>query len=445
MKAIREEKGQTLVLTALCMSAMIGFMALALDVGVLFHARRCLQTAADAAAVAGAMDYLYNQSATSAETAACTAASNNGVSGNCTTGLCTSGSGNQICINLPPQSGPNTGTSGTFVEAIVRVPTQTFFSKSLPVGARAVAALPTNGSACIWVMAPTGNAFDVQGSYDIESPDCGIYVNSNTSDAMNVKGNGGTVNAAFIDVVGNSQLQHQTSPTPATMNSGVRQTPWGSGLSGPNYNATSNNPCQVSNTVTGATINATTTIPAALNGVVCFSGGNTNNPPAISGTVSLPGASAGVVYVFENGVEIKTGATVTVGNPVSYSTSTNTFATPVSGAMLDLGGGKLMQDSNSLLNVYAPDTGTYNGIAIFQPPTNTNQLTVQFGSNNETLDGYIYAPGAEVYLHDSGGGVTATGLVSNQLMDKTGQFTVAHSYDKANPTTTLNRVIVLVE
>jgi hypothetical protein len=416
-------------------------MALALDVGVLFHARRCLQTAADAAAVAGAMDYLYNQSTTSAETAACAAASNNGVSGNCTTGLCTSGSGNQICINLPPQSGPNTGTSGTFVEAIVRVPTQTFFSKSLPVGARAVAALPTNGSACIWLMAPTGPAFDVQGKYDIESPNCGIYVNSSTSDAMGVTGNAGTVNAAFIDVVGNSTLQHDTTPTPATMNSGVRQTPWGDGLAGPNYNATSNNPCQTTNTFTSNTINATTTIPAALNGVVCFSG----NKPVISGTVSLPGASSGVVYVFENGVEINTGATVTIGNAVSYSTSTDTFATPVSGAMLDLGGGTLKQDSNSLLNIYAPDTGTYNGIAIFQPPSNTTELQLQFGSNNEVLDGYVYAPGAEVFLQDNGGGVTATGLVASQLYDKASTFTVANSYDKANPTTTLNRVIVLVE
>lgn len=445
MKAIREEKGQTLVLTALCMSAMLGFMALALDVGVLFHARRCLQTAADAAAVAGAMDYLYNQSTTSAETAACAAASNNGVSGNCTTGLCTSGTGNQICINLPPKSGPNQSTSGTFVEAIVRMPTQTFFSSSLPVGARAVAALPTNGSACIWVMAPSGPALNVQGKYDIESPNCGIYVNSNTSDAMGVTGNAGTVNSAFIDVVGNSTLQHQTTPTAATMNSGVRQTPWGDGLTGPNYNATSNNPCQGSNTFTGTAINATTTIPAALNGVVCFSGGTTNHPPVISGTVSLPGAASGVVYVFENGVEIATGATVTIGNPVSYSTSTGTFATPVSGAMLDIGGGTLTQDSNSLLNIYAPDTGTYNGIAIFQPPSNTSLLQVQFGSNNEVLDGYIYAPGAEVYLQDNGGGVTATGLVCNQLYDKASTLTVANSYDKANPTTTLNRVIVLVE
>ena len=71
MRILRDENGQTLVLTALCGSALLGFMALALDVGVLFHTKRNLQTAADAAALAGAQNYLYTQSTSSAVTAAC--------------------------------------------------------------------------------------------------------------------------------------------------------------------------------------------------------------------------------------------------------------------------------------------------------------------------------------------------------------------------------------
>ena len=53
-------------------------------------------------------------------------------------------------------------------------------------------------------MNKSGNGLAVQGKYDIESPDCGIYVNSNTSDAMSVTGGAGTINAPFVDVVGNS-------------------------------------------------------------------------------------------------------------------------------------------------------------------------------------------------------------------------------------------------
>ena len=47
-----------------------------------------------------------------------------------------------------------------------------------------------------------------------------------------------------------------------------------------------------------------------------------------------------------------------------------------------------------------------------QPASNTTTpLQVQFGSNNEVLDGMIYAPGTQVYLQDNGGGVTATGVI----------------------------------
>ena len=53
MRILREEDGQTLVMTALCATVLIGFMGLAVDVGVLFHAKRNLQTAADDAAIAG--------------------------------------------------------------------------------------------------------------------------------------------------------------------------------------------------------------------------------------------------------------------------------------------------------------------------------------------------------------------------------------------------------
>jgi len=116
----------------------------------------------------------------------------------------------------------------------------------------------------------------------------------------------------------------------------------------------------------------------------------------------------------------------------------------VNGGTLDVYGGSFNQPSNTIVNITAPTSGTYNGIAIMQPSNNTNQLQVQFGSNNQTLDGYIYAPGAEVYLQDHGGGITATGIVAASMFDKASVITIP-SYDKAHPHTTLNRVVTLVE
>lgn len=435
MRILRDENGQTLVLTALCGSALIGFMALALDMGVMYHTKRDLQSAVDAAALAGAQDYLWNRSTSTAKTAACNAASTNGFTGTCTTGNCNGSTSNTICINTPPLNGPETGTTaGVFIEAIAAQPTPAIFiGKRVGVMARAVAGTPTSGQACIWLMNKSGNGLAVQGKYDIESPDCGIYVNSNTSDAMSVTGGAGTINAPFVDVVGNSSLQHVPNGVNPTMNSGVRNTPWG------NPTGPTSSDCSTANTVPGNSISSSTTIKSPVNGVVCFSGNNVS----ISGTMTFPGSSSGIVYYFQNGVSIGVGATVTFGSG-TYSSGTGTFSN-TSGAMVDLGTGSLNQGSNSLLNIYSPTAGSYNGIALFQPSTNTNQLQVQFGSNNEVMDGYIFAPGAQVYLQDHGGGVTATGLVAAQLYDKASTFTVPHSYDKANATTTLNRVLTLVE
>ena len=411
MKIFRNEDGQTLVLTAICMTGMLAFAALALDVGVIFRAKRNMQTAADSAAIAGAMDYLYHASTTSAQTAGKSASASNGF----TDGT----NGTSVTINTPPVNGPNAGNTGS-VEAIVSQPVSTVLMKmfgwsSMTVATRAVAAAPSGGTACIWLMNPSGPAFDLQGKYDIEAPNCGIYVNSNTSNAMSVTGNGGTVNAAFIDVVGNSSLQHTTKPTAPTMNAGTRKDPWGN-LSGPNPSTA----CNSSNTVSTSTVTAAN-LKSPSAGVVCFSATNAT----LSAGLTLPG---GAVYVAENGVTI--GGTMTIGSAAN-------------GATLDVYAGTFNQ-GNSVLSIYSPTSGTYNGIALMQPATNTNQLQVQFGSGNQTLDGYIYAPGAEVYLQDHGGGITATGIVASSMYDKASTINI-NSYDAVHPSTTRNRILALVE
>jgi Flp pilus assembly protein TadG len=43
MKALKDERGQVLILTALALLVLLGFLALAVDVGVLFRAKRNIQ------------------------------------------------------------------------------------------------------------------------------------------------------------------------------------------------------------------------------------------------------------------------------------------------------------------------------------------------------------------------------------------------------------------
>jgi hypothetical protein len=123
----------------------------------------------------------------------------------------------------------------------------------------------------------------------------------------------------------------------------------------------------------------------------------------------------------------------------------------VNGGTLDVYSGTFNEQSTSVLNITAPTSGTYDGIAIMQPSTNTTTMQVQFGASGltlgasgQTLDGYIYAPGALVSLHDSGGGITATGIVAASMTNQTSKLTIP-SYDVKHPSTTVNRVVTLVE
>ncbi|MBE9581804.1 MAG: hypothetical protein IMF18_09315, partial [Proteobacteria bacterium] len=66
---LRNQRGATAILVALCLFALIGFGALAVDIGHLCVARNELQNAADAGALAGAR-FLYNDDGTAVNTGA---------------------------------------------------------------------------------------------------------------------------------------------------------------------------------------------------------------------------------------------------------------------------------------------------------------------------------------------------------------------------------------
>lgn len=420
-KRIKDESGQALILTALAFSVLLAFLALAVDMGMLFQAKRKLQVAADAAAIAGTQDFLYNQSATSASTVGKSASSANGY---------TDGTGGvSVTVSEPPADGPNAGTSG-FVEATVSAPVNTFFmslmgKSTMTIEARAVGGAPKNGQACIWLMNSSGTDLNIQGGYDIEAPGCGIYINSTSSNAVNVTGNGGIVNALFADAVGGS-VGHQTSPTAITTYTAPRTSPWG--------NLVGANP----STGTGCTSTSTAT---SLTGTIA--GPGAGNTICYKNAVTITNATFGAGTLATTNISQDTvtspAGTLVFGNGVTISGTVTVF-----GGTIDIQNGTFSQPSNTIVNVIAPTSGTYNGIAIMQPATNTNELQVQKGSNGQVLDGYLYAPGAEVYLQDNGGGITATGIVAAWMYDKASTVNIP-SYDAAHPTTTPNRVLSLVE
>ncbi len=430
-----DESGQVLVITVLCMTVLMGFMGLAVDVGLLFRAQRNLQTAADAAAIAGALDYLYNNSSTKATTAAQQASATNGV---------TQGSnGTVVAVSTPPTHGPNTG-SGGFVEVVVTQPNPTIFMSTFSqllggtnfstvnVSARAVAGAPGTSNACVYVLNPTAaQAMELQGSFDVSTPKCGVVVDSNNADALDFTGAGGTLTAGSISVVGGDGGQvGDASPAPVT---GAFPVSDPLNIAGP---TTANSGCTTgASGNTSAATSLTGTISTPVGGIICYSNAVTMT------NVVLGSGTKPIVVVFENGV--------TVGGTVGSGSG---------GSTIDVQGGAFNINTGTVLNITAPSVAPLTspaaaaipaGIALMEPLSNSSEIKIQKGDATGTLTGIIYAPAAELFLQDSGGdksgGITlVTDLIVNTLFDKTATLTI-NSYSLANPTITPLRIVTLVE
>lgn len=417
MKILRDEKGQALIITVLSMFVLMGFLGLATDVGFLFHDRREVQTAADGAAAAGALAATNGATTAQITTAADNAAASNGF---------TNGSnGVTVTVNTPPTSGYHQVSPYVEVD-ITQASIPTVFMgvlgvKTMSVSARAVAGPAGSAKNC----GRTGTLV-VKGSGTINAVGCGIYVGSD----LDVTGQGNTIDAAYIELAG-TETGHGSVQGAPVVTAAPQPDPWTQMIATGDADATpstctTTNPSLTSHTVDGG------------NGVVCFTGTNVD----ISGDTLSNG-----VFLFEHGV-IAAG----VGGNTTINNGT-----------LDVYGGTFQQNTNSNLNITSPQlpltsTQWNNGIAIFVPPVNTQytsagcssnphsdqELMIQFGSSNQTLEGFIIAPNATVTLHDQGGGVTASGFDTGTLCDLSGTLTMPN-YDSVFPGDAPLRVFAVVE
>lgn len=468
LKKIKEDSGQMLVMTLLAMSVLLGFLAIAIDVGVLFDAKRRVQTAADGAAIAGALEWEYNGS-TNVTSVARTAAGNNGIANTATT----------VNVNVSPNiTSPYHNASG-YVEVVVHQPNPSAFmnlfkawsshgADSMPtvnVTARAIAGITPAPNCDIQLDNNNDdNALWVKGNTTIKTPHCGIQVNSTSSGAFCDQGNA-QIDGPYVHVTGNQAGGGKCGKSPgAPVLSGIPPAadPY-AGL--PDASAACNAGDTVGGTsVTGSTSLAVSAVQTVATGlpfanttytVTCFSG----NPVTITGTFGSAN-DPGHVYVFQHGVTISGTATV-------YGT-------------IDIAQGSFAQ-GNATLNVYATGSDsagqnsgsyksyTFNSIGVYQPATNNtgtcqdssikskmNGLTgsptclqVQFGSGsssppNGNINAMIYAPNSVVYLQDQGGGVQAAGIVSYAMFVNS-QLSLTNSYNTENAASTPLTTVSLVE
>jgi Flp pilus assembly protein TadG len=435
----RRDEGQVLVFAAFCMVALMGFLALATDVGMLYREKRLVQTAADAGALAAAAQIgTYTNGTEPAQSAA----TQNGL----TLG---SGSG-QATVTATVLSGT---TSTGYVQVVVTEHTPTIFMgvlnsnySSMDISATAQASYSLSGNnECMLGLSQTGaavpNASGVEtdgssnmtwgttvmsdiateGNSKISAPGCGVQA---CGPSTEVSGSGKTAAGLYAWGSGSISALTNSAPSYGTDNSGstINTTPVIKGCGGdPLASSLPSRPttgaCQDPGWMSSH--NAGGQAETISQGTYCNF--NTEN---VSTLTLNPG-----VYVITNtfstnsGTKIVgTGVTIYLANGVIANSSNYTY---VSGGATPYGVG-----NGTTMNISAPTTGPYAGIAIWDAnSSNSTPDTFTFGGGaNSTFSGAIYAPNTNLVLgNGSGTSTLSSNIIANTIM-VLGGSTITNNY-----------------
>jgi Flp pilus assembly protein TadG len=412
MRLLGKKKGQSLLIVTIALVPMFGIVGLVTDLGYMYYVKKSAQNAADAAAMAAILQFQWGlggsgaacgqsgvvcQSATSCSptptnylNSACLYATQNGFSA----------SGNQSVtvaagIGTPPTaSGVYSLGYWVTVRASQTVP-QLFMSvmgvNNGTVAAEATAAT-TPGRDCIWVMAPSGIGLSMNGTTTLSSS-CGVFVDSNASDALSGVG-GASLTASEIDIVGSYSWHGPISPDPPSTGLQARPDPLAY-LAEPS--------------TTGVTVRSSSQDTISKD--------TTLQPGIYVGGIYVKNAtatlSAGTYIIEGGGVATQNANSVLQGSGVTIY---NTCSTPGS-----CGSGSnyapFSLSGNSTVALSAPTTGTYSGILIMEDrsiPVNTYYDTLGGGSSAQ-YTGIIYSPRSNVSMYGNASATVYTTMVAYTL------------------------------
>jgi Flp pilus assembly protein TadG len=492
MKGLRRHaRGQIILLVSISMIALIGFAALAVDIGYMYSTRRNMQTAADAAAIAGANTLQTTNSGNYAQAAADVATLNGFTNGQ-----------NGVSVTAgAPTSGPYSGNAN-YVQVNVSEAVPTYFLRvlgynTLNVAVSAVAGT-VSGTGCIYALDPSASgAISLSGNINITAS-CGIIDNSSSSSALTGNGNG-TVNTSYTGVAGNYSKSSSFNFTPTPKISIAPASDPLGGITAPTGYTSNATYTQLSTTNSGnypvSGNNQTVTVPPSIYGggisiagnntVVTFSSANYGNGITVSGNVSSATFNSGTYqnggsgnsisisanatttfnangnYVFAGRLTLSGNNTVTLSPGTYYggiSISGNATVTFNPGTYILAGGGLSVTGNSTLTgtgvtfynsysknyayqpinlagnetaNLSAPTSGSLAGMLFFQDrsiPSGSGTSTI-VGNSSSTFDGAIYFPTTSVSYVGNSSGSGYTFLIADTIsMNGNASMTLGTDY-----------------
>lgn len=182
----RGQRGQAILLIALLMVVLLGFIGLAIDGGVLYKTQRDARNAADAAMLAATYRLCTGGDSAAVQAAGLAAAATNDFDNDGVT--------NTVTVNNPPASGPAAGNP-EFVEVVVWADAPTYLIQLVYTGPTEVSARstarcrPQNAALAGFsfaALAQTGNkAFDFSGNNSVEFCGGGAWSNAGAESSNN--------------------------------------------------------------------------------------------------------------------------------------------------------------------------------------------------------------------------------------------------------------------
>ena len=390
----REKAGGAMIYVAFALPILLGVSALAVDAGFWYANKRVAQSAADAGAIAGALEVMrLNQDPdepviTEGDILIIALASgeDNGYDAD---------QGDTIEVNYPPDSGSFIG-AGDAVEVIIQQPADVylagiFMEEEVSVAARAVAVVDVNDT-CIWGLNPTAkNTVKISGSANVNLP-CGIMSNSDDpTESIGVDG-GGCVHATKIKTAGGSNgncihpnaLENVTQVNDPLLNTQP-----------PSYGG-----CDDASNIK---VNSgdTVTLDAQANGgqlVLC-------------GKIDVTGGTLD----FTPGEYILDGAAVSLSGGAVNGTDVSFYITEDSGQ-----GDNISISAGSIVDLSAPWDGQNPGVLFYQDRNGPENIQHSFtGAADMNLEGILYFPNAD--LKFAGG--TTIDPVTTLIIADTIEFT----------------------
>jgi Flp pilus assembly protein TadG len=394
-----QRHGVVLPATAFAMVVLIGVTAIVMDGGLLLADKRQCQSAADAAALAAAIDLFENfeknygadPSGTAATSAAKTATDN---------GFTDGVNGKTVKVNIPPVSGPSKDQPG-YAEVIVTMQQKRYFSRifgsgELKVTARAVARgtkFPKNNG--LIVLKPSGASTVTNAATgNITVKGGNVIVNSSDAKAGAISNTGSIVadNQYFTGTPGfessgagqftavNGKLYSNQTPTPNPLKD--LPAPLMAPLSYKNVNI-------AALPIVGGAIPGWPDPDNPLNGWILPATGYLNG-------LHITDTNPDHVYTLQSGIFYLSSGGLSV-------TGSATVRSEANGVLLYVKGGGVNINTNGPLTLAPLKAGTYKDVTLFQDAANTSQSAIGAQAKGSlSITGTVYMPAAKLTLNGSG-------------------------------------------